>query len=201
MLNLNISRIKIEPLSEDFIERARELHNEWNVLRQLTDVRQVSSEQQKKWFQSISASQTSQRYAIINHDNKSIANELIGVFRIDALDMNNGSVMVGLDIAKFYRGNNLSYLIYEYFFEMFFKNQRINRIALKVLQTNEIALHVYEQLGFVKEGVERQAIFRDGKYVDYITMSILREEYEANADLHSTLKKRCKLFRLFADNN
>jgi len=36
-------------------------------------------------------------------------------------------------------------------------------------------MRAYEKAGFVREGVMRQAVFRDGRYVDVIMMAVLRE--------------------------
>jgi len=69
----------------------------------------------------------------------------------------------------------------------FFDKLEMNRISLKVLETNLGAKRIYEKLGFIQEGIERQAIYRDGKFIDYILMSVLRDEYEKNRNRYSTI--------------
>ena len=59
-----------------------------------------------------------------------------------------------------------------------FYNMNLRRIELRVLIDNYIALHVYEKIGFKKEGIKRKAIYKKGKYVDLINCAILRDEYE-----------------------
>jgi RimJ/RimL family protein N-acetyltransferase len=54
----------------------------------------------------------------------------------------------------------------------------MNRLWLLVLENNKVALSLYRKAGFVEEGRQRKAIFRDGRYLDYLMMSILRSEYE-----------------------
>jgi diamine N-acetyltransferase len=54
----------------------------------------------------------------------------------------------------------------------------MNRLWLLVLENNEPAKNLYKKMGFVNEGVQRQAIFKEGQYHDYIMMSLLRGEYE-----------------------
>ncbi len=53
----------------------------------------------------------------------------------------------------------------------------LHRIELEAYSYNERALHVYEGLGFKKEGVRREALYYDHEYHDIITMSLLEEEY------------------------
>lgn len=59
-----------------------------------------------------------------------------------------------------------------------FETLNLNRIALRVYETNPRAVHAYEKVGFRHEGRLRQAHYAHGKYVDVLIMSILREEYE-----------------------
>ena len=54
----------------------------------------------------------------------------------------------------------------------------MNRLWLLVLENNEPAKNLYKKMGFVNECVQRQAIFKEGQYHDYIMMSLLRGEYE-----------------------
>jgi RimJ/RimL family protein N-acetyltransferase len=58
-----------------------------------------------------------------------------------------------------------------------FDTLNLNRIALDVYDTNLRAVRSYEKAGFVHEGRKRQAIFKGGKYVDILQMSVLRQEW------------------------
>ncbi len=53
----------------------------------------------------------------------------------------------------------------------------LHRIDLGVYAFNPRAQRVYEKVGFVVEGVKREAFRFDGAYVDEIWMSILRPEW------------------------
>lgn len=60
-----------------------------------------------------------------------------------------------------------------------FATLNLHRMYLRVFQTNPRAVRAYEKAGFVHEGVQRQAEFRGGKYVDVLMMSVLVEEWQA----------------------
>jgi diamine N-acetyltransferase len=60
-----------------------------------------------------------------------------------------------------------------------FRERKAHRLWLDVFETNTRAQHVYESLGFRREGVLREAIFRDGEYHTQLLMSMLDREYEA----------------------
>ena len=69
-----------------------------------------------------------------------------------------------------------------------FRELGVYRLGLVVLGFNSRALHVYEKLGFVHEGAQREAIFREGQRFDIITMSLLRPEWEALAHVYATVQ-------------
>lgn len=55
----------------------------------------------------------------------------------------------------------------------------LHRIELNVFSYNERAVHVYEKMGFKREGVQREALYYDHQYHDSILMSILEDEYRS----------------------
>jgi len=59
-----------------------------------------------------------------------------------------------------------------------FETLNLNRIFLRVDETNPRGVHVYEKVGFVQEGRSRQAVYLHGKYQDLLVMSILRAEWD-----------------------
>lgn len=60
-----------------------------------------------------------------------------------------------------------------------FDTLNFNRIQLCVMAFNQRAIHVYEKIGFVREGTQREAHFYKGQYWDMHHYSILRREWEA----------------------
>lgn len=62
-----------------------------------------------------------------------------------------------------------------------FDRLNLNKVWLGVNESNTAAIKSYEKAGFVREGVLRQEIYRNGRYYDAIRMSILGPEYRENA--------------------
>jgi len=59
-----------------------------------------------------------------------------------------------------------------------FETLNLHRIFLRVYETNPRAIRAYEKAGFVQEGRQRQAEFKDGRYIDVLVMSMLVAEYD-----------------------
>lgn len=58
-----------------------------------------------------------------------------------------------------------------------FREYNLHRIDLSVDPANEAAIHVYERLGFVREGCRREAHWGGGKFVDDLIMGLLRRDF------------------------
>jgi diamine N-acetyltransferase len=54
-----------------------------------------------------------------------------------------------------------------------------HRVAVGVVGFNTDALRFYENVGFRREGVQRDGYYYDHKYHDFVMMSILEDEYRA----------------------
>ena len=63
-----------------------------------------------------------------------------------------------------------------------FATLNLHRIALTVSHVNRAGITTYERAGFTREGVLRQACYRDGQYHDKIVMAILRPDWEARQE-------------------
>ena len=55
-----------------------------------------------------------------------------------------------------------------------FMEMNLHKIKAVVFDFNEPALRCYEKCGFVREGVLKQEIFREGAYHDVVSMALFR---------------------------
>lgn len=62
--------------------------------------------------------------------------------------------------------------------ELGFYSYNLNRIFLRVYETNPRAIRCYEKVGFVREGIHRDGYYQNGKYINVLQMSILRSEWK-----------------------
>lgn len=157
----------LKRLSLSKLEWARNLHNDPDVLKMLTDPRVVSKEEQLQWFENLRKSKSSQRLVA------SMMSVPIGVVRVDQIDRHNKSVCIGLDIHKDHRGKGYAKLIYREILKYWFEKEKFNRVWLYVASYNTVARKLYKSLGFLEENIQREALYKNGTYYDYIGMSFL----------------------------
>ncbi|NLX61998.1 MAG: GNAT family N-acetyltransferase [Tissierellia bacterium] len=106
------------------------------------------------------------------------SNKIVGEVVISDIYPNNRSAGIRIaiyrkeDFNKGYGSEALT-LALSYGFGML----NLHRIELEVLPFNERAIHVYEKIGFKREGIKRDGTFYFNKYYDLITMSILEDEF------------------------
>jgi len=98
------------------------------------------------------------------------------------MDIDTDNHSAGLRIALFYDadfgkgyGSEAMRLALKHAFETL----KLHRVSLEVFAFNPRAIHVYEKVGFKREGVLRDALYWDSEYVDAIVMGILADEYFA----------------------
>lgn len=168
-----VSDLEIRLLERCDLEAARRLHNDDGTLMWLTDIRHVSEAEQEAWFESVSRSRSSRRYTVLEVSSGKFA----GLFRLDQLDLQNGTACVGLDIGAAFRGRGYSKTVFGYFFNYLFNEMGLNRLYLVTIETNTVAINLYRKLGFVEEGRHRQALWRDGARRDLLQFGLLRSEY------------------------
>lgn len=135
--------------------------------------RYINKEVDDKWFDSYMNSRNNTvRCSIVDENNT-----LLGLVSLTSIDMLNQSaslhIMIG-DSQLYNKG--IGTFATKAMLKHAFNNLNLNRIELLVLKTNERAQHMYEKVGFVKEGVKRQAVYKKGRFVDMYLYSALRSD-------------------------
>lgn len=76
-------------------------------------------------------------------------------------------------------GRGLGRRIVKQLMRIVFEEVQAHRMYLDVVEDNSRARHVYESLGFVYEGIMREADERDEEFISLYLMSMLDREYHA----------------------
>lgn len=87
------------------------------------------------------------------------------------------SAVLGITVAREWRGQGIGRRLIEQAIGWARQTHIITRMELHVFARNKGAIHLYESCGFVLEGVRRQAVHRDGQYLDDLLMALLLDQH------------------------
>jgi diamine N-acetyltransferase len=152
--------------------------NDWGTVRTVGMISPLSLPMEEKWFERTLETQGKDGYhftACLVADDRPIGT--IGLFD---LDERNGRAGLGISIGRAEdRGKGYGSDMIRALLAFGFGQLRLERIWLEVFDFNPRARSMYERVGFVLEGTQRHAIFREGAYRDVHTMAILADEWRA----------------------
>ena len=134
-------------------------------------------EDERKWVERQTAYRDDSTY---NFAIETLEDSLyIGSCGINELNWSSSFAVVGIMIGdrdywdRGYGGDAMHVLI-----RFCFEQMNLNKVSLNVYSLNPRAIRCYEKLGFKKEGVLRQELYRNGAYHDVIHMGLLRDEWQ-----------------------
>ena len=152
--------------------------NDPEVIRHLKIFQPLSLGQEEQWYADVLKKPVEEQplcIEILQH------NEWIFVGNLAFMTINqhDRSAEVGIAIGeKQYWGKGFGSEALTLLIEHGFNTLNLNRIFLHVYETNQRAVRSYEKTGFSIEGRLRQARYLNGRYVDVIIMSILKDEWK-----------------------
>lgn len=135
----------------------------------------ITSAVDDAWFEGYLAARDKAVRLSILSDGRYIGN--VNLTSIHAINRSaEYSIMIG---AAGDRGKGAGALATQHILRHGFADRGLNRIYLTVLSDNVAAIRMYEKVGFRREGIKRQDVFKNGRFHDMVMMSILREEFAA----------------------
>jgi diamine N-acetyltransferase len=155
--------------------------NEWRNNRELIShlgapFRYINLDVDYRWYDNYMLNRNATiRCAIVEATDEECILGLVSLMNINFINQTaEFNIMIG-DTAN--RGKNIGYFATTKILNHAFNNMNINRIELEVLESNIYALKLYEKVGFKQEGIKRQSTYKNGKFVNMIMMSILKEDH------------------------
>ena len=90
----------------------------------------------------------------------------VGLFKIQDIDWQSRSACVGWDVYKPHRRQGFGRRIVGAGVDFCFRQLNLHRLRADILITNVASRKCAESAGFVGEGLQKNAVWRDGKWVD-----------------------------------
>jgi len=141
-----------------------ELHNDPDVLRNLTRSRKITLEDHLRWWQRIENDPAQIREIF------EVSGEKVGFTKFYNIDFENSNCVLGADIQKSHRGKGYAKEMWSLMIRKCFDELGLHRVSLTTASYNAIAQKTYKNLGFIEEGRMVDSLFRDGTFYDQICM-------------------------------
>ena len=172
---LRSNSIQLKELSQEDSPVIFEWINDRETVLYNSPYKPISEIQHKTWFENIQNRNDIFIFGIYEIK----TDKIIGTCQLHSINWIHRNAELQIRLGnKGNRGKGYGSEAVRLLLDFAFRDLNLYRIYLHVFQTNTNAIHVYEKVGFKKEGLLRKAAHIDGKYVDVIFMGILREEYE-----------------------
>jgi RimJ/RimL family protein N-acetyltransferase len=107
---------------------------------------------------------------------ETLAGEFVGAVGLGGIDPRSRQAELGVWIARPHWGKGYGTEAVRTMCGFGFREMNLQRVFLRVYETNPRGRRAYEKVGFKEEGRLRQGQFVNGRYVDVILMGLLAED-------------------------
>ncbi|WP_042403852.1 GNAT family N-acetyltransferase [Geomicrobium sp. JCM 19037] len=173
---LKSERVRLRKMTEGDAKQYHRWRNDLDVMKTTNPYLDVYTLEETEQFvkQVMLGSSHSKSYIIVDR----VSNEAIGVTSLIGIDMKNRNAECIIDIGdKDYWGKGYGREAFGLLLAYSFLEMNLHRLHLQVFEFNTAALQLYEKLGFTREGIKREAVYRNGEYFDIVQMSLLKRDY------------------------
>ncbi len=169
-------RVTLRPLATGDLRRCVKWFSDPQVTQFLGRNAAVTLAEEERWFRDYSRRADEQIFAI-EIEGKHVGN--LGLHKVDRVHRKADLGIVIGETAYWSRGYGTDALRTALGYG--FEHLSLNKISLDVLEDNVRAIRSYEKCGFVREGVHREDVYKDGRFQNVVRMSILAREFRETA--------------------
>ncbi len=176
-MNIVGSKTLLRAMDADDMELLREMLNDPSIERMVGGWGfPVSKLQQQRWFETACTDTQTKRFIIETTDRKE--NAAIGMIYLTDFDWKNRCVVSGIKLASFApRRQGYAADAVKALFRYAFDELQMHRIEMEILSDNEASRRLYEKCGAKCEGTKRDAVYKDGHYIDQCVYAVLEDEF------------------------
>jgi RimJ/RimL family protein N-acetyltransferase len=169
------ARVLLRPLGTADLRRCVKWFSDPQVIQFLGRNSPTTLAEEERWYRDYSRRSDEQIFAI-EVNGKHVGN--LGLHKVDRIHRKADLGIVIGETEYWSQGYGTDALrtALRYGFEQL----RLSKVSLDVLEYNSRALRSYEKCGFVREGIHREEVYKDGRFLNVVRMSILAREFRNN---------------------
>ncbi|APH14838.1 acetyltransferase family protein [Clostridium sporogenes] len=116
----------------------------------------------------------------------------VGILNLNSIHERNGTFSIGMQVDKDYRGKGYGTEAMRILLRYAFLERRLNKFNASVLDGNIGSATMLKKLGCQQEGIRRQVVYTDGRYMNEILFGLTKDEFIENEKILSNCLKSNK---------
>ena len=173
-MNLMGNRVLLRELRETDMALLNKLINDSNIEKYVVGwSKPVTMYEQIEWYKNLK-NDSNIRYIISDNNNPDKA---YGTAIICNIDNKNRLCSLDIKIDENYQKKGFGKETIKILVDYIFNELNLNRIYSHVLDYNAGSQKIFESNGFIKEGEQRQAVYKNGKYNNLYIYGLIKEDY------------------------
>lgn len=174
-------RVILRPVFKSDAENFTKWFNDSEVTQYLIMYLPATDIAEEKWIEDLSTKRRDSDVVFVIEVCSGRKKIPIGTAGLHKIDWKNRNAEFGIAIGnKKYWSNGYGTEAAELLLEYGFNQLNLHRIYSGAVSFNARSIRMHEKLGFKKEGCQREAIFRNGKYHDVILFGLLGNKWREN---------------------
>ena len=159
-------------LKEEELEMVRSWRNHQNVKKWMYSHHYISKEEHISFVKSLKNSYNS-AYWIVQGQK-----DYIGVLYFNRLSMEQGHAYYGIYANPFERIPGAGRILDKIAIEIAFGLLDLHTLKLEVMEDNVSVINLHRKFGFREEGVLKEFVNREGKWIDVIIMGMINPKHQ-----------------------
>lgn len=165
----------LRPLEESDLSLLKDWRNSLHVRKTTREYRLLNLINQKKWFESLHGENPPKHimFGVMNKHRK-----LVGVTGLTYIDWKNKHAEISIYMhSENWQKTKEAKDIIDIIMKYGYNELNLHRLWVEIFQISKENIKLFEQIKFVKEGVLREKLWRNGKWWNSIIYSKLMTEY------------------------
>ena len=164
--------IKFEDIRKEHLEIMRNWRNSKEVKTHMYTDTCITPQQQEKWYKNIKARNDERHWVITSNGDP------VGVVNLKDIDFHHKTAEWAFYIGNTEHRNTGAATLIEYkLLEYVFLEMKLHKLNCAVLDFNNKVINMHKKFGFQQEGVVRENILKNNRYVSVILLGILDREW------------------------
>lgn len=170
--------VTLRPIEREDLDFVRDLINDPEMEKTIVGwAWPISKKDEEQWYASFRNSDCTVRYII-----ETEKDGVVGLTGLANIDWKNGSAKgAGIRVKKGIQSKGVATDAYMTMFRFAFDELRLHRVSTSAFDDNIASLKFQEKCGCRREGIQRDAVYKNGRYKNLVTLGILAEEYREHA--------------------